>query len=712
MIGVQDLRNHVFSPCGFEGLDKISGAQKKLSIEVNADARMVHIETLYTPDIMGDYFNVRTEWLVREITPTQSTLELSIRVAFDMMFVGHVFEMFIVKAAASSAVHYSIKEEEEDENNSGKDDPAPPLVETANRAFSLGGNARAIRQGNLIEQFIVVGLSKESNINPNDKVSHDGKLLYSYPPEKGCDPQVIGFCFPDGIKLLQVHRRNSLTEIHAVLFKSLSQLEGSDTSFMFLVTGGEELLYVSCVLNTEPIDELPCFFPKQPEPPATSDQTNNSRPTHFDFIYSILEKPPKSSAKLITQSSSTDLTKLSGSSSLPHQRGVAPSALSRSSMTRIKPLPPIPQHAVLSQSTTPMISGSPFTMSPAASPLFQSAGSMPSETTSLISKAPAMAHIQKVRAAGHGRSLSTPVSNLKAVLLRANTSNAASASSPGTLSDESLSAIQESLSMSDDQDLSSMMDDEEMSDFTSSSNSIDFNDSPNTIQFEDVSTPLSMAQKINSIKETVTGLEKQLEARLEAAGDTTTTSTSDTSADGAIGAAELVSPRMKPLPKLPENNRQQAFSPTLISSTSPPLPPIPESPSQSPSLPPLSVSTGSTSSTSSNPTTRLSASATSIKSSTSECSSTSSTKPLADEEIEIIKYFCSLKVPLEDQKLEVSPPGEPNTNVYEIAFNEALTNSCLIANGRKKTQTFNTAATLRWGDKSTPNNQTIRPPLL
>ncbi|EFA81997.1 putative guanine nucleotide exchange factor [Heterostelium album PN500] len=667
-----------------------------------------------------------------------------------------------------------------DSNNDDLNTSAKNIDTT--KSFTLGGNSKAYRDGNLIEHFIVVGLSADSPIGPNDKVSHDAKILYSYPPERVCDEQVIGFCFPDGIKLLQVSRRSSLTEIHAVLFKSLSQLEGSDTSFMFLITGGEHLLYVACVLNTEPIDQLPCFFNHDGIPPVSSKsssppldprkqyaQSNNicifaprcycviSRfpffKAHFDFIYSILgkerlnrinsilEKPPVAinHNKSLTMSSANDLNRLAASHSNANGNGLAMNGggggggggpLTKSLMR--KPLPPLPAH--VSQTNTLNLSGnSPYMVSPSDSPLFGS------ETTSLISKHSSSNNLSASssynnnsnnlhingdnsklsKSVGHSRSHSTPISNLANIQKirqqqlqqqhqhQLPTSangfyQPSSSQSPGTITDEALSAIQESLSISND-DYDDL---DQMTDFTSSSNSVDFSadSSPTTanLQFDDLtnssSTPTAttlnvqklangelnstntpiitkvdaIKQKVNFIDSTLDGGNIQFGNRVRTTLNTATTDftisadspisvspvpptaisnhsptdrqdklqQSTTAAGGEDGdnTSNNVSPKIKPLPKVPT---QQPVSVTPISPTmiSEPISPI------------------------------LTPTITNIN---------SNTKPLALEEIEIIKYYCGLRVPREDKKLEVHPPGEQNTLTYEAGDdNYQIENWCL-----------------------------------
>ncbi|KAF2076517.1 hypothetical protein CYY_002195 [Polysphondylium violaceum] len=81
-------------------------------LAVNHHTQTIHIKTYYRPDIMGQYFNVETEWFLKPINNTtnsipQISLDLFIRVTFNMAFVGNVFEMFIIKAAAESALQYA-----------------------------------------------------------------------------------------------------------------------------------------------------------------------------------------------------------------------------------------------------------------------------------------------------------------------------------------------------------------------------------------------------------------------------------------------------------------------------------------------------------------------------------------------------------------------------------------------------------------------------
>jgi len=80
-------------------------------LAINHQTQTIHIRTYYRPDIMGQYFNVETEWFLKPIISTspiqQISLDLYIRVTFNMAFVGNVFEMFIIKAASESALQYA-----------------------------------------------------------------------------------------------------------------------------------------------------------------------------------------------------------------------------------------------------------------------------------------------------------------------------------------------------------------------------------------------------------------------------------------------------------------------------------------------------------------------------------------------------------------------------------------------------------------------------
>ncbi|EGC38597.1 hypothetical protein DICPUDRAFT_96860 [Dictyostelium purpureum] len=638
--------------------------------------------------------------------------------------------------------------------------------------FSLSGQFKSMREGRLIENFIVVGLSKETVINPGEKISNDAKILYSYPPDKPCDPQVVNFCFPDGVKLIQIKRRNSLTEFNSVLYKSLSQLEGSDSSFMFLITGGEHLMYGCCVLNTELINEFPYFFPesielnKKNNSGSDESSTTSTSPfcyfsprcycvisrypffkAHFDFIYSILgkerlnkvnrsiheqEKLEKTLQKqqneqrkqpiaiqqrqslAIQPSSYLSYNFQEGKSQLsvsqqPQQQQFrdyffssdSPKQLSASSnefskyinnmkSRPNKPLPPLPQNN-LSKSSFPT-PFSPIAVSPADSPVLNSS----TEETSLLQ--PFSSPSNKLghhRAAStsivHTRSHSTPISQSISKLAQQQhlqqqqqqqqfsiSSNNNNGINGSTNLDESLSAIQESLSNDTF---------ESESDLSSSTNSFQIYNS-----FNNSSTQFYNSN--NSSKFSSPAITNQNNNHNNKNNNGKDGSSSESNSEGSSGQT---SP--KPLPKLPTiavDNSSISGSKLLPPPPSGPQLTVeqylssstnsnPSSKTPSPTNQSQLITTTTTSETVTSTTTTTNQTTTSTTTNTTTTTTTITSPPplppkrkkgikeieeedeenlsskfpnLIDEVIQTIEIFYNTNVPLENQKLTIHYPNE------------------------------------------------------
>ena len=72
--------------------------------------------------------------------------------------------------------------------------------------------------------------------------------------------QIDQFCFPEGVATRQINRTKSLSGFNSVVFGSLSQIETSERSFIFLLNTGEEVHYGVCVHNREFNSSLPSFM--------------------------------------------------------------------------------------------------------------------------------------------------------------------------------------------------------------------------------------------------------------------------------------------------------------------------------------------------------------------------------------------------------------------------------------------------------------------
>eukprot|EP01122_Echinamoeba_exundans_P005100 TRINITY_DN15278_c0_g1_i1.p1 TRINITY_DN15278_c0_g1~~TRINITY_DN15278_c0_g1_i1.p1 ORF type:complete len:646 (+),score=147.76 TRINITY_DN15278_c0_g1_i1:139-2076(+) len=109
-------------------------------------------------------------------------------------------------------------------------------------------------QGSLFEYFAVVGLPPTEMVHEAVGTPQTPQLLYAFPEEKyeKIDQNIKHFCFPNGVETrwIQTSRRMSSTDLHSVIFGSLTQLESSENSFIFLVTT-DVLLFGVCVYVNE-----------------------------------------------------------------------------------------------------------------------------------------------------------------------------------------------------------------------------------------------------------------------------------------------------------------------------------------------------------------------------------------------------------------------------------------------------------------------------
>lgn len=120
----------------------------------------------------------------------------------------------------------------------------------------LGGAAHAARQGGqLLHQFLIVGAPDGLG---EDSVVVDPSVIYKYPPDVPLvDPSLPLFCFPDGVRIKKLKRTTSNSRINEVRYSNLSALEGPRTSFCFLLTGLDHVLYGVCVHSEELLDDKP-----------------------------------------------------------------------------------------------------------------------------------------------------------------------------------------------------------------------------------------------------------------------------------------------------------------------------------------------------------------------------------------------------------------------------------------------------------------------
>ncbi len=123
----------------------------------------------------------------------------------------------------------------------------------------LGGAAHATRSGGqLMSQFLVVGAPLDV---AEESVVVDPSVLFVYPPGAPLvDVSLPLFCFPDGVRLKKLRRTASSSRINEVRYSNLATLESPRSSFTFLLTGHDEVLYGVCVHSEEMVDELPSLL--------------------------------------------------------------------------------------------------------------------------------------------------------------------------------------------------------------------------------------------------------------------------------------------------------------------------------------------------------------------------------------------------------------------------------------------------------------------
>ena len=112
--------------------------------------------------------------------------------------------------------------------------------------------------------------------------------------------QVEQFCFPEGVATRKIERTKSLSGFNSVVFGSLSRIETSDKSFVFLLNSGEEVYYGVCVHNKEFNTSLPSFItPSSPNVLKSREAQASNRcyclisrfpffECHFNVLYAII----------------------------------------------------------------------------------------------------------------------------------------------------------------------------------------------------------------------------------------------------------------------------------------------------------------------------------------------------------------------------------------------------------------------------------------
>eukprot|EP01119_Soliformovum_irregulare_P017830 TRINITY_DN5357_c0_g1_i1.p2 TRINITY_DN5357_c0_g1~~TRINITY_DN5357_c0_g1_i1.p2 ORF type:complete len:578 (-),score=183.77 TRINITY_DN5357_c0_g1_i1:70-1803(-) len=135
--------------------------------------------------------------------------------------------------------------------------------------YALANAIRPTRDGTLFEHFLVVGLPTDtvSRARPNRPEKCQPQVLFQYPPneEKPLKHDfVANFCFPRGIEVVCHERTKSASDQLELMFGQFSKVEGTDSSFIFLISGEENILYGVCVLQPELITDYSSFVAAPP----------------------------------------------------------------------------------------------------------------------------------------------------------------------------------------------------------------------------------------------------------------------------------------------------------------------------------------------------------------------------------------------------------------------------------------------------------------
>ena len=124
--------------------------------------------------------------------------------------------------------------------------------------FLAGATHAARSGGQLMSQLLVVGAPLDV---AEDSVVVDPAVLFAYPPGAPLlDASLPLFCFPDGVRLKKLRRTASSSRINEVRYSNLATLESDRSSFTFLLTGHDAVLYGVCVHSEELLDELPSLL--------------------------------------------------------------------------------------------------------------------------------------------------------------------------------------------------------------------------------------------------------------------------------------------------------------------------------------------------------------------------------------------------------------------------------------------------------------------
>lgn len=77
---------------------------------------------------------------------------------------------------------------------------------------------------------------------------------FHFPDAKLPTEHVVHFCFPHGVEARRIVASQSMSTENGILYDSLKRVEQSDSSYVFLITTADSVLYGVCVRRNELLD--------------------------------------------------------------------------------------------------------------------------------------------------------------------------------------------------------------------------------------------------------------------------------------------------------------------------------------------------------------------------------------------------------------------------------------------------------------------------
>eukprot|EP01117_Protostelium_nocturnum_P003535 TRINITY_DN1461_c0_g2_i1.p1 TRINITY_DN1461_c0_g2~~TRINITY_DN1461_c0_g2_i1.p1 ORF type:complete len:546 (-),score=165.92 TRINITY_DN1461_c0_g2_i1:111-1748(-) len=181
-------------------------------------------------------------------------------------------------------------------------------------SYSVANALKSKRIGKIFEHFVIVGIHPQTSYSQFGSVESRKEvvpnIIAEYPRGKKIPFEYLPhFCFPSGINVEAVEKTKSGSNYNEILFGQFSRVESSNNSYVFVMTGQENLYYGICVTESCPIQSrvmLPCEK-REEEEKEEKEENDNRIPcdyfaprcycflsrfpfftVHFEVIYSIL----------------------------------------------------------------------------------------------------------------------------------------------------------------------------------------------------------------------------------------------------------------------------------------------------------------------------------------------------------------------------------------------------------------------------------------